>query len=95
MDIIWFRDLVICVWGLVATIVVVMLGVLALLLYMKLRPILNSIEATSNTISAITATVKDEVVTPVVQLAALIRGISQGINLISNVFKKGKEVQDG
>ena len=92
MDIAWYRDLVICVWGLVATLVVIMVGVLSFLLYRKLKPILNSLEATSNTINDITATVRDEVVAPVVQITALIRGISQGIDLVSGIFKKGKEV---
>ncbi len=91
MEIAWYRDLVICVWGMVVTLVVIMVGVLSLLLYKKLRPILNSLEATSSTISDITATVRDEVVAPVVQIAALIKGISQGIDLVSSIFKKGKE----
>lgn len=95
MDIAWYRDLVICVWGLVATLVVIMVGVLALLFYRKLSPILNSIETTSNTISDITATVKTEVVDPLVQIAALIKGIGKGVDLVSNIFKKNKEVQDG
>ena len=91
MDIAWYRDLVICIWGFVATIVVIMVGVLSVLLYTKLRPTLDSLEATSNTISSITATVKDEVVAPVLELAALIRGINQGIDLVSRLFRKGKE----
>ena len=91
MDIAWYRDLVICIWGFVATLVVIMVGVLSVLLYTKLKPILDSLKATSSTISSITSTVKDEVVTPVVELAALIRGINQGIDLISRLFKKGKE----
>ena len=92
MDMAWYRDLVICVWGVVATLAVIMVGVLSFLLYRKLRPILNTLEATSNTINDITSTVKDEVVAPVVQVAALIKGISQGIDLVSSIFRKGKEV---
>ena len=92
MDMAWYRDSVICVWGVVATLAVIMVGVLSFLLYRKLRPILNTLEATSNTINDITSTVKDEVVAPVVQVAALIKGISQGIDLVSSIFRKGKEV---
>ena len=92
MDMAWYRDLVICVWGVVATLAVIMVCVLSFLLYRKLRPILNTLEATSNTINDITSTVKDEVVAPVVQIAALIKGINQGIDLVSSIFRKGKEV---
>jgi hypothetical protein len=93
MDIGWFRDLVICIFGLVTTIVVIFIAVLAYLLYSKLRPVLDSMEVTSATLQEITSTVKDEVVKPAVQFATLVRGISQGIDLVSRFFKR--EGQEG
>ena len=91
MDIGWFRDLVICIWGLAMTVVVIFIAVLACLLYNKIRPVLDSMKATSVTLQEITSTVKDEVVKPVVQFATLIRGIAQGIELASKFFKKGEQ----
>ena len=91
MGIDWYRDLVICISGLVFTAVVILLGVLAFLVYRKTRCVLDSIEATSDTIYEISSTVRDEVVRPAVQVAALIRGISQGIDLVSGFFKKRKK----
>lgn len=91
MDIAWFRDLVICIWGSVLTLVVIFIAVLAYLLYNKIKPILNSVQATSANIQEISSTVKDEVVKPVVQLASLIRGVSQGIDMVSRFFKKEQE----
>ncbi|OGO59951.1 MAG: hypothetical protein A2Z36_00080 [Chloroflexi bacterium RBG_19FT_COMBO_48_23] len=88
MDIGWFRDLVICISGLVMTGVVVFVAILSYLLYNKTRAVLNSIEATSETIHEISSTVRDEVVKPVLQLVALVRGISQGIDMVSKFFKK-------
>jgi hypothetical protein len=88
MDIGWFRDLVICISGLVITVVVIFIAVLAYLLYSKMRPILDSMKATSATLQEITTTVKDEVVKPVLQFVTLIRGIAQGIELASRLFKK-------
>jgi hypothetical protein len=88
MDIGWFRDLVICISGLVITVVVIFIAVLAYLLYSKIRPVLDSMKATSATIHEITSTVKDEVVKPVLQFVTLIRGIAQGIELASRLFKK-------
>jgi len=91
MDIGWFRDLVICIFGLVTTIVVIFIGVLAYLLFSKIKPVLNSMRATSATLQEITSTVKDEVVKPVVQFATLIRGITQGIDLVSRFFKREEQ----
>ena len=91
MDIGWFRDLVICISGLVVTVVVIFIAVLAYLLYNKIRAVLNSMKVTSAILHEITSTVKDEVVKPVVQFATLIRGIAQGIELASKFFKKGEQ----
>jgi hypothetical protein len=88
MDIGWFRDLVICISGLVITLVVIFIAVLAYLLYSKVRPILDSMKATSATLHEITSTVKDEVVKPVVSFVTLVRGIVQGIELAGKLFKK-------
>jgi hypothetical protein len=68
--------------------VVIFIAVLAYLLYSKIRPVLDSMKATSATIHEITSTVKDEVVKPVLQFVTLIRGIAQGIELASRLFKK-------
>ena len=88
MDIGWFRDLVICISGLVVTLVVIFAAILAYLLYNKMRSVLNSIEATSENIHQVSLAVRDEVVKPVVQVASLIGGVSQGINMVSSFFKK-------
>ena len=91
MDIGWFRDLVICIFGLVTTIVVIFIGVLAYLLFSKIKPVLNSVRATSAILQEITSTVKDEVVKPAVQFATLIRGITQGVELVSRFFKREEQ----
>ncbi len=93
MDIAWFIDLVICISGLVVTAVVILFAVLAYLLFKKTRSILNAIEATSETIQGISSAVKEEIVSPMVQLVTLIRGVLQGIDLVSRFFRK--EEQEG
>jgi len=96
MDIGWFRDLVICIFGLATTVVVIFVAVLAYLLYRKTKPILDSMQATSATIKEITSSVKEEIVKPILNFAALIRGIAQGIELATKFFKKEeKEEQEG
>ncbi len=95
MSIDWFRDLIICIFGLVATGALIFLAVLSYLLYRRTRSILDSIKATSTTIQRISSYVGEEVVKPVVQVAAMVQGIRQGIDTIGKFFKKqegGKDV---
>jgi hypothetical protein len=93
MDIAWFRDLVICISGLVVTGVVIFIAVLSYLLYNRARSVLDSIKATSATINEISSAVRDEIIRPVLQLVTLIRGVFQGIDLVSRFFRK--EEQEG
>ena len=95
MSIDWFRDLIICIFGLVATGVLIFLAVLVYLLYRRTRSILDSIKATSTTIQRISSIVGEEVVKPVVQVASMVQGVRQGIDTIGKFFKKqegGKDV---
>jgi len=90
MSIEWFRDLVICIFGLGATIVITFIGVMVFLLYRKLRPILDSAKAATKTVENISSCVEEEVAKPLAQAAALIQGIRQAISLVSR-FSKRKE----
>lgn len=90
MSIEWFRDLVVSIFSLGATIVIIFIGVVAFLLYRKLRPILNSLKATTKTVENISSTVEEEVSRPLAQLAAFIQGISQAVSLVSK-FSRRKE----
>jgi hypothetical protein len=94
MGIEWFRDLVICISGLVITIVVIFVAVLAFLFYKRVQPILNSLKVTAATVQEVTSTVKEEVIKPISQFGALIRGIAEGIQLAAKFFKK-KEQEGG
>ena len=90
MSIEWFRDLAICILGLGATLAIIFIGVLALLLYLKLRPILNSFKTTAQTVENISSCVEEEVSRPLAQLAAFIQGVRQAVSLVSR-FSRGKE----
>jgi len=105
MDIGWFRDLVICISGLVITGVVIFVAVLSYSLYQRTRSVLNSVEAVSNRAASVVDSVEaistkvgdivtyvgDEVVKPVIQVAALVQGVRQGIETISKLFRKGQQ----
>lgn len=90
MSIEWFRDLSISILGLGITIVAIFIGVLAFLVYRKIRPILDSIKATAKTVENISSTVEEEMSRPLARLAAFIQGIRQAVNLFSR-HSQGKE----
>ena len=90
MSIEWFRDLVVCIFGLGATVAIVFIGVLAFLLYRKIRPVLDSLKATTKTVENISSCVEKEVATPLARVAAIVQGVSQAVTLASR-FSKRKE----
>ena len=90
MNIEWFRDLVVCIFGLGTAIATVFIAVLAFLLYRRLRPILDSLKAATKTVENISSCVEEEVARPLAQLAAFVQGMSQVVSLISR-FSRRKE----
>ena len=88
MGIDWFRDLVICIFGLVATGAFIFIAVLLFSLYRRVRAILDSAKTTSRTIQDISSYVGGEVVKPAIELAAIIQGVRQGIDTVGRFFQK-------
>jgi hypothetical protein len=86
----WFRDLVVCIFGLGATVAVIFIAVLAFLLYRRLRPVLDSLKATTKTVENLSSCVEVEVARPLAQVAAFVQGIRQAVSLVSG-FTKRKE----
>lgn len=95
MSVEWFRDLAIIILGLGVTIVAIFIGVLAFLLYRKLRPILDSVKTTTKTVENISSCVEEEVYRPLAQVAAFIQGIRQAVNLTSKFSRKKKGGRNG
>ena len=89
MSIIGYRDLAICVLGFGATAVVLLTGVLALLLYLKIRPALDSVKATTKTVEKFSSYVETEVAAPLAQLTVFIQGVNQAVGLVSRFTKRG------
>ena len=88
MSIEWFRDLVVCIFGLVAAASLICIAVLALLIYRRIKPIMDSVKATSRTIEGISSRVENEVVKPVIEVVAIFKVVRQGIESISKLIKK-------
>jgi len=84
----WFRDLVISIFGVGATVVIIFIGVLAFLFYRKLKPILNSAKSVTKTVENISSCVEEEVSRPLARVAAFVQGISQAISLFGKFSKR-------
>jgi HAMP domain-containing protein len=87
----WFRDLVLCIFGLGVTAVAIFLAVLAFSLYRRLSPALDSLKATTKTVENLSSCVEVEVARPLAQLAAFVQGIRQAVSLVSRFTKRKEE----
>ena len=105
MGIEWFRDLVICILGVITIAISILIAVLFYLLYQKsktlmdtmhvvyqrLNAILDTIESTSETMRGIASDIRGVMLNPVTKIIATIQGIRQGISLFNKFFKKEEE----
>ena len=87
----WFRDLVICIFGLGMTVAVIILVVLAFLLYFRLKPLLDSLKTAAGTLSRISNAVETELAGPLAQIISFVQGIRQAIGLVNRFIKKEEE----
>ncbi|MFC1942371.1 hypothetical protein ACFLWU_04045 [Chloroflexota bacterium] len=94
MSIEWFRDLVVCIFGIGATAAIIFIAILALLLYRRLRPVLDSVKTTTKTVENLSSCVEKEVAMPLAQVAAFVQGIRQAVNLVGQFSKKRGERRD-
>jgi len=88
MSIDWLRDLVICIFGLVAAGVLIFLAVLAYSLYRRAGPVLDSAKAILSDVQGIVSYAEDKVVKPTIKLVSLIQGIRQGVDTFNKIFRK-------
>ena len=96
MTIEWFRDLIIIIYGLVGAVFLISIGIMAFVLFRRLKVILDSLKVTSSNIQEISTVAKEQIVGPIMQVGSVFQGITRWIEMISGYFKKSKkEVKDG
>ena len=91
MDIAWFRDLIIVIFGIGATAAVVIMVVLAFILYFRIKPILDSIKAITKTIERVTTSVEEEVAKPIAQMVAFVQGIRNAMGMVKRFTKREED----
>lgn len=94
MEIEWFRDLVIIIAGILVILIsfVVLLLVISIYrktnaVYDRFQIVLQSLEKTTSTVEVFTKYATQELVKPVIEIAALFQGIKAGMD---NLFHRRK-----
>ncbi|MBI4267088.1 MAG: hypothetical protein HY668_01820 [Chloroflexi bacterium] len=87
MSIDWFRDLAITIFAFAGAVVLIFLAVLAYSIYRHIRQLLVSIKATSTALQEISAAFGGRWAR-LIQMTAVVDGISKGIEIITNIIAK-------
>lgn len=93
MELSSWRDIILVIWGLVATVAMVFISVILFLFYRKMVTVLDSTDLVVNKVGNIVDYIDTEVVRPVSRFGTMFQGIMQGISIFGSIFNK-KEVQD-
>jgi len=94
MEISWWRDMVIVIWGLVGTIVLIIITVVAFLLYKRINKFLDSADTIAARTNDLIDYAEEEVLQPLVKFGTVIQGIIQGAVFIADLFKKKEGKRD-
>lgn len=93
MELSAWRDVILIIWGLVATVAMVFISVILYLFYRKTISVLDSTDLMVARAGNIVNYVEKEVVGSVSRFGTMIQGIIQGISIFGTIFNK-KEAQD-
>lgn len=93
MELSSLRDLVLVIWGLIATIAIIYLCIMVGILYWRINIFLSSANTAALKIRQIADKVQEEVFTPLAQIGSFLRGINQSMAFINKLFNR-KERQE-
>ena len=94
MDLAGWRDLVIVIWGLIATVAIIFIAVIVFLFYRRTIALLESADLVVGKAGSILEYADKELIRPITQFGTLIQGIIQGVSMFSKIFKKKEEDED-
>jgi hypothetical protein len=97
MAIEWYRDLTIIIYGvmwaifgLLGIILTMIIGIMAFVVFKRVRIILDSLKVTTANIQEISTAAKEQIVRPINQVGSVFQGITSWIEMISRFFRKSK-----
>jgi hypothetical protein len=86
-----FRDLVICIFGLGATVGVIILVVLAFIIYFRIKPLLDSMKTTADTVARVSSAVEKELAGPLAQIVSFVQGVRQAMGFVNRFIRREEE----
>ncbi|MEL7561850.1 hypothetical protein [Dehalogenimonas sp. 4OHTPN] len=91
MGIEWYRDLVIVIGGVVAILIGIVILLLVISIYRKTnaiyersKTVMTSLEKAADRVEDFTQTATQELIKPVIEIAALFQGLKAGLGVIFN-----------
>jgi hypothetical protein len=91
MDLAAWRDLIIVIWGIVGTVALIFICIIAYMFYKRTMSLLESADLVVAKVGEVIDFADREVLRPVTQIGTLIQGIVQGISLFKDMFKKKED----
>jgi hypothetical protein len=82
------RDLILVIWGLVASVTAIYLCILISVFYKRLSRFLSSMNMAALKVGEIVDHAQEEVFAPLKQIGALLRGVTQAFTFIDKLFNK-------
>ncbi|MBI2832584.1 MAG: hypothetical protein HYX79_10055 [Chloroflexi bacterium] len=87
MPIEWFRDVVISIFAIVATVVLILLAVVSISCYRRIAPLIDSARNVARTVECASARFENEILLPLIEVAAFVRMLCQLIKGMKKFFK--------
>ena len=88
MELSALRDLILVIWGLVASVTAIYLCILVSVFYKRLSTFLSSMNMAALKFGEIAAQAQEEVFIPLTRIGSFLRGVNQALTFIDKLFNK-------
>ncbi len=102
MDMVWLRDLIIIITGVIEILLLIIVGILAMVVVHRIKKVSKSVEKISDSVQEVVTSVKattdnvasmssfarSEMAEPLNVTADLLQGVLKGLNAVLGFFKK-------
>ncbi len=90
-----WRDLFIVIFSILGIGATILISVIAVLTFRKVRAILDSGKATMESIRVVTSTVSQDIVKPLGDIAGAVQGVRRAVEFISRFSRRKEEERHG
>ena len=94
MDLATWRDMIIVIWGIIGILASIIVAIVMILMYKKTTTLVELSRLVVERVGDIVDYADEELIRPMTQLGAVIKGIAKGVSLVSKLFSKKEEDDD-